>query len=165
MKSEHNLYLACEDSPQRTFFFCTLSCYFLALLASIVHWLRCFLFLSVANHQLCSVLDSAKHIHCEGPTTLSCSSSTVKKHCSFLSPSLGIPACQCSLVPRPSITPNMLAVIEGLGTRLCQCTWRICMSSWVCMWLQIDIPECDRHVHMYIRTYIARIDPSLKALH
>ena len=37
MKSEHNLYLACEDSPQRAFFFCTFSCSLLALLASTVH--------------------------------------------------------------------------------------------------------------------------------
>ena len=36
MKSEHNLYLACEDSPQRTFFFCTFSCSRLALLPSTV---------------------------------------------------------------------------------------------------------------------------------
>ena len=33
MKSEHNLYLACEDSPQRAFFFRTFSCSRLALLA------------------------------------------------------------------------------------------------------------------------------------
>ena len=31
MKSEHNLYLACEDSPQRAFFFWTFSCSLLAL--------------------------------------------------------------------------------------------------------------------------------------
>ena len=30
MKSQHNLYLACEDSLQRTFFFCTFSCSLLA---------------------------------------------------------------------------------------------------------------------------------------
>ena len=36
MKSEHNLYLACENSPQRAFFFCTFSCVRLALLASTV---------------------------------------------------------------------------------------------------------------------------------
>ena len=37
IKSEHNLYLACEDSPQRAFFFGTFSCSLLALLASTVH--------------------------------------------------------------------------------------------------------------------------------
>ena len=37
IKSEHNLYLACEDSPQRAFFFCAFSCSLLALLASTVH--------------------------------------------------------------------------------------------------------------------------------
>ena len=36
MKIKHNLYLACEDSPQRAFFFCTFSCSRLALLASTV---------------------------------------------------------------------------------------------------------------------------------
>ena len=46
-KKEHNLHLACEDSPQRAFFFCTFSCSLLALLASTVHWLRFFLFLNV----------------------------------------------------------------------------------------------------------------------
>ena len=30
---------------------------------------------------------------------------------------------------------------------------------------QFDIPEHDRHVHMYVRMYIARIDPSFKASH
>ena len=55
MKSEHNLYLACEDSPQRAFFFCTFSCSRLALLAPTVPWL---LFLNAANHQLRSVLNS-----------------------------------------------------------------------------------------------------------
>ena len=64
LKSEHNLYLACEDSPQQAFFFCTFSYSLLALLASIVHWLRCFLFLSVAKHWLCSGLDS-KHVRVE----------------------------------------------------------------------------------------------------
>ena len=36
IKSEHNLYLAWEDSP-RAFFFRTFSCSLLALLASTVH--------------------------------------------------------------------------------------------------------------------------------
>ena len=37
MKSEHtDLYLACENSPQGAFFFCTFSCSRLALLASTV---------------------------------------------------------------------------------------------------------------------------------
>ena len=44
MESGHNLYLACEDSSQRAFFFWTFSCSLLALLASTVYWLRCFLF-------------------------------------------------------------------------------------------------------------------------
>ena len=56
MKNERNLYLACEDSSQHAYFFCTFSCSLLALLASTVHWLHCFLFLNVANRRLCSVL-------------------------------------------------------------------------------------------------------------
>ena len=83
MKSEHNLLLACEDSPQRAFFFCTFSGSLLALLASTVHRLR--FFLNAANRRLCSVLDSAKHIHCRGPAALSYPSSIVKKHHSSLS--------------------------------------------------------------------------------
>ena len=35
VKSEHNLYMACEDSQQRAFYFCTFSCSRLALLASL----------------------------------------------------------------------------------------------------------------------------------
>ena len=82
MKSEHNLFLTCEDSPQRAFFFCTFSCFRLSLLASTVPWL---LFLNAANHRLRSVLDSAKLVHCGGPTAFSYPSSIVKKRCSSLS--------------------------------------------------------------------------------
>ena len=85
MKSEHNLYLACEDSPQRAFFFWTFSCSLLALLASTVHWLCCFHFLNAANRRLRSLLDSAKHVCCGGPAALSYPSSIVKKRRSSLS--------------------------------------------------------------------------------
>ena len=48
MKSEHNLYLASEDCPQHAFFFCTFSCFCLALLATQeCQWLT-FLSLSVS---------------------------------------------------------------------------------------------------------------------
>ena len=137
MESRHNLYLACEDSPQCAFFFCTFSCSLFALLASTVHWLRNFLFLT-ANHRLRSVLDSAKHICCGGPAALPYPSSMVKKLRSSLSSlaGLGILASASSIL-------------------VSQCTW--CSST--CTWAQIDIPERDRHV----RTYIVRIDPSFKA--
>ena len=82
MKSQHNLYLICEDSPQRAFFFCTFPCFRLSLLASTVPWL---LFLNAANHRLHSVLDSAKLVRCGGPTAFSYSSSIVKKRRSSLS--------------------------------------------------------------------------------
>ena len=85
MKSEHNLYLTCEDSPQRAFFFCTFSCSRIALLASTVPRLRCFLFLNAANRRLRSVLDSAKPVCCGGPTALSYPSSIVKECHSSLS--------------------------------------------------------------------------------
>ena len=85
IKSEHNLYLACEDSPQRAFLFCTLSCSLLALLASTVHWLRNFLILNAANRRLRSVLDFAKHVRCGGPAALPCPFSIVKKRRSSLS--------------------------------------------------------------------------------
>ena len=48
------------------FSFCTFSCSLLAhllVLACFVHWLRCFLFLIVANRWLRSALDSAKHVY------------------------------------------------------------------------------------------------------
>ena len=50
-ESEHNLYLTCEDSAQRVFIFCNFSRSLLAFLASFCTWLRCFLFLSVANRR------------------------------------------------------------------------------------------------------------------
>ena len=133
-ESEHNLYLACEDSPQCAFLFCTFSRSLLAVLAFFVHRFCCFLFLSVANCQLHSALDSAKHIRCGGCVALSSTSSIVKKRCSFLGPVLD----------------------------LRQCMWR--MGSWACTWckwVQIDIPERDS-TRTYVHTYIARIDPSSK---
>ena len=79
MKSEHNLYLACEDSPRRAFLFCTFSCScplsFYCTLTSLL------LFLNAANRRLHSVLNSAKHVHCRGATALSYPSSIVKKPC------------------------------------------------------------------------------------
>ena len=45
-----------------------------------------------------------------------------------------------------------------------QCTWH--MSSWACTWVQITANWHSSWVwliHTYVRTYIARIDPSLKA--
>ena len=132
----HNLYLACEDSPQRAFFFCTFSCSRLALLASTVTWLRCFLFLNASNHRLHSVLDSAKCVRCGGLTALSYPSSVVKKRHSSL-----------SSMSRPGIRYSPI---------LCHCMWR--MRSSACTWVQSDIPEHDSHVrtciHTCIRTYI-----------
>ena len=63
----------------------TFSCSLLALLASTVHWLCCYLFLNAANHRLRSVLDSTKHVHCGGLAALSYPSSIVKKRHSSLS--------------------------------------------------------------------------------
>ena len=81
----HNFYLASEDSPRRAFFFCTFSGSRLALLASTVPWLCCFIFLNAANRRLRSVLDSAKHVRCGGQTALFYPSYIVKKRCSSLS--------------------------------------------------------------------------------
>ena len=65
----------------------------LAQLTSFVHWLRCFHFLNVANRQLHSALNSAKHVRCGGQAGLSSASSIVKKRRSSLH--------STSLVPRP----------------------------------------------------------------
>ena len=57
-KSEHNLYLACEDSPQRAFFFALFVVLFwLLLYIDFVTFSFC-----VANRQLHSALDSTKHV-------------------------------------------------------------------------------------------------------
>ena len=77
-ESEHNLHLAFGDSP-RAFFFCSFSCSLFAFLASFVHWLCCFLFLSVAKCWRHSALNSTKYLCCGGPAALSSTSSIVKK--------------------------------------------------------------------------------------
>ena len=126
MKSEHNLYLACEDSTT-CFLLYTFSYSSLALLASTVHWFRCFLFLNAANCQVHSVLDSAKHVRCRGPAALS---SIVKNRRSFL-----------SSIARLGIRHPLMSV---------QCTWTWHLSSSACTWAQIDITERDRHVHTHV---------------
>ena len=129
MKSEHNLYLACEDSPPRAFFFCTFSCSCLVLLASTVHWLRCFLFLNAANCWLHSTPQNV-YVAEDWP------------HCPTRPP-----LSRSAVLPCP---PWFAARGWGLRTRLassilpCQCMWR--MSSSACTWAQIDIHEHDRHV-------------------
>ena len=55
VKSEPK-YLACEESPICAFYFWTLSCSSVALLASMVGWLLCFFSLRVASRQLRSAL-------------------------------------------------------------------------------------------------------------
>ena len=57
MKSEHNLYLACEDSQQRAFFFCTFSCSLIALALSFYCTLTLLLSLSQCR-QLSAVFNT-----------------------------------------------------------------------------------------------------------
>ena len=83
MKSEHNLYLACEDSTTCIFLLSFLL--FSSCPLSFYCTLTLLLSLNAANHRLHSVLDSAKHICCVGPTALSYPSSIVKKCHSSLS--------------------------------------------------------------------------------
>ena len=127
-ESQHNLYLACEDSSQRAFFFCTFSRSLLAFLASFLHWLRCFLFLSVAN--------------------VSC--------------------VQHSMRRTSRAVLRILHYQEALFFPVLnlhrQCMWR--MSTWACTWVQMS---ANWHfwawqTRTYVCTYIARIDPSFKAL-
>ena len=137
IKSEHNLYLACEDSQQCAFFFCTFSCSLLALLASTVHWLCCFLFLNATNHWLHSVLDSAKHVHCGGPAMLSYPFSIVKKRHSSLS------------------STTRLGMTSGILE--CQCTWRMSYlraHEHKLTFLSVTDTYIRTYVHTYIRTYV-----------
>ena len=71
MKSEHNLYLACEDSSQRAFFFCTFSCFRLALLASTVPWLL-FLKFCKPSAAFCTswVWQTRTYVHCENSSLI-----------------------------------------------------------------------------------------------
>ena len=66
MKREHNLYLACEDSPQRAFFLLFSSCplSFYCTLTSLLSFLQC------RNCRLRSVFEPAKCVRCGGPTAL-----------------------------------------------------------------------------------------------
>ena len=73
---------------------CMFSCSLLALLASTVHWLHCFLFLNAANSRLRSVLDSVKLVRCGEPAALSYSSPLSRSAILPCPPLL-------SLVPRP----------------------------------------------------------------
>ena len=60
------IYTWLVKTPQHAFFFSIFSYSLLALLASFVHWLRCFLFLNVANRRWRSALNSAKQVCCCG---------------------------------------------------------------------------------------------------
>ena len=163
MKSEHNLHLACEDSPQPGFFFCTFSCSRLALLDSTVHWLHCFLFLNAANRLLRSVLEPAKRVCCGGPTALSYSSSIVKKRHSSLSSiaRLGIRYFPVSV----HVTYEFHDVwvpwrMNYVGIRYSPVSVHVtyeflCVSANWHSWAW--------QTRTYVRTYIARIDPSIKA--
>ena len=135
MKSEHNLYQACEDSPQRAFFW-TFSCSLLALLASTVHWLHCFLFLNAANRQLLSVLDSAKHVRCRGPAALSYPSSIVKKRRSSLSSIARQASIKCIRYPRElvHVTHELIYVAT-------------------CMWAFLSVT--DTYIRTHVRTYVS----------
>ena len=90
------------------------------VLACFVHWLRCFLFLSVTNCWLRSALDSAKHVYLAEDQ----------------------PCCP----PRPPLSWSVFPASTIDLHR--QCMWR--MSSWACTWVQIDIPEYDRCVHTHV---------------
>ena len=59
------IYTWLVKTPQHAFFFSIFSYSLLALLASFVHWLRCFLFLNVANRRWRSALNSTKHVAAE----------------------------------------------------------------------------------------------------
>ena len=60
VKTLHNVYLACEDSP----FALCLVLFLSSWLLLYVDFVCSFLFLSVTNRRLRSVLDSAKHVRC-----------------------------------------------------------------------------------------------------
>ena len=96
------------------------SCSLLALLASTVHWLCCFLFLNAANRRLHSVLDSAKHVCSGGPAALSYPSLIVKKRRSSL-----------SSIARLGISAHLVSISPWVNAR----------DAWVhtatCMWAQI----------------------------
>ena len=141
---EHNLYLACGDSPQRAFFFCTFSHSLLALLASFVDWLCSLLSLSQCHQPLAAFSTQLRKTR-----TLQMASSAV----------LRILHCQEA--------PFFFVLHRHLNR---QCMW--CMSSWA--YVHVSANECkltflsitDTYVRTYIRMhvhmYIARIDPSFK---
>ena len=123
-------------TPQRAFFFCTFSCSCLALIASTVQWLRYYLYLNAANHRLHSVLNSAKYVRCGGPATLSYPSSIVKKCRSSLSSIARHPVFLC-------VNAHM-------------------MHEFLCVHVSANWPFWVWQTRTYVRTYIARMDPSFK---
>ena len=140
VKTLHSVYLTCKDStactwlvktPQRDFFFCTLSGFLIAFLASFVHQLsQCRQPLAVFSTQLC------------------------KTHM------LRRPSCAVLRV----LHCQELSSFHVLNLHR-QCTWR--MSFWASMHVSAN-SECKLTflsvTRTYVRTYIARIDPSFEAL-
>ena len=112
------IYTWLVNPPQHDFFFCAFSCSLLALLASTVHWLHCFLFLNAVNRQLDSVLNSAKHVRCGGPAALSYPSSIVKKRRSSL-----------SSIARLGIDGFHGAWLHFRRARVGVCVWCICVHN------------------------------------
>ena len=77
------------------------------------------------QHWLCSALNSAKPVgHCGGPAALFFASSIVKKCHSYLPSTSIVSACDAWVSER----------------------------AHKCKWVQIDIRDCDRHIHTYVRT-------------
>ena len=131
------IYTWLGKTPQHAFFFCTFSCSRIVLLASTVPSLRCFLFLNAVNCRLHSVLDSAKHVCCGGPTALSYPSSIVKERRSSL-----------SSIARQGIQYSPVSVHV--------------MYEFLCMKRERKLTFLSV-TDTYVRTYIVRIDPSFKA--
>ena len=104
--SEHNLYLACEDSPQHACFFCTFCCSLLALLASTVHWLRCFSLSQCRQQSAAFSISTQQNTYVVGwPAALSSGSSIVNS----------------AVLPSLSSISLLVYVMHEFPERACEC--------------------------------------------
>ena len=142
-KSEHNLYLACEDSPQCAFFLCNFSCSYLPSWT----WLLLYIDFVACSFSVLPTVGCVQH-----STPQNTYVAEDQPRCS-----------PCPPLSRNAVLPCPLILISCPAcTRLHhQCTWRM-------SFLHVSANECKlaflSMIRMYVRMYIARIDPSFKAL-
>ena len=128
-----SVYLVCEDSTTCAWLVKALHniLYLVLFLASFVHWLRCFHFMSLT-------------VGCIQHKTR-----TLRRTCRAV-----LHVLHCQEAP-------FFPVIDLLR----RCTWHMSFWARACTWVQIDIPERDRHVHTHVHCEDKSLIQSLTLMH